>query len=73
MTLYKNARDVASRREEFERIELFLKQNNMRMPTENGVYMTTSKSGTCDSPGKGDTVYANYTARLLDEPFSINL
>lgn len=62
-----NARDVASRREEFERIELFLKQNNMDvMPTENGVYMTTSKSGTGDFPAKGDTVYANYTARLLD-------
>lgn len=63
----KIARDVASRREEFERIELFLQQNEMDvMPTKNGVYMATSKSGTGEFPAKGDTVYVNYTARLLD-------
>ncbi len=61
------ALDIEYRRQEFERIEAFLKQNNMDvMPTENGAYMVTSKAGTGNFPERGDTVYVNYTGRLLD-------
>ncbi len=62
-----NARDVAARRQEFENIEQFLKQNNMEvMPTENGAYMLTSKIGSGPFPTKGDSVFVTYTAKLLD-------
>ncbi|HMT29564.1 MAG TPA: FKBP-type peptidyl-prolyl cis-trans isomerase [Bacteroidia bacterium] len=61
------AMDVELRRKEFERIEIFLKQNNMDvMPTENGAYMVTSRQGSGEFPVKGDTVYATFTGRLLD-------
>jgi len=62
-----SALDFQNRRIEFDRIEQFLKQNNMDvMPTENGAYMLTSKSGSGNFPVQGDTVFATYTARLLD-------
>jgi len=62
-----SALDVQSRRWEFERIEAFLTQNKMDvMPTENGAYMVKSKTGKGDFPVSGDTVYVNYTGRLIN-------
>jgi len=61
------ARDIELRQQEFMKIESFLEKNKMDvMPTENGAYMVSSKTGTGDFPVKGDTVLVNYTGRTLD-------
>lgn len=63
----KMARDIELRRKEFEMIEAFLKQNNMDvMPTQNGAYLSISKAGNGPYPVAGDTVFVEYTGRLLD-------
>ncbi len=63
----KMAQDLELRRREFELIELFLKQNNMDvMPTQNGAYLSISKPGNGNYPKIGDTVFVDYTGRLLD-------
>lgn len=63
----KMARDIELRRREFEMIEAFLKQNNMDvMPTQNGAYLSISKGGNGPYPVAGDTVFVEYTGRLLD-------
>ena len=59
--------DVENRRMEFANIESYLEKNNMDvMPTENGVYLVTTKHGTGPMPVKGDTIAVNYTGRLTD-------
>ncbi|MBK6640160.1 MAG: FKBP-type peptidyl-prolyl cis-trans isomerase [Bacteroidetes bacterium] len=60
-------KDIESRKAEFVKIETFLTKNNMDvMPTENGVYLLTSKEGSGDIPLKGDTISALFTGRMLD-------
>lgn len=61
------ARDIELRRKEFDMIEVFLKKNNMDvMPTQNGAYLSISKPGNGDYPRTGDTIFVEYTGRLLD-------
>ncbi len=61
------AQDVQKRAEEFEKIEAYLKENNMDVsPTENGAYLLTTVPGKGNFPVKGDTILVNYTGRLLD-------
>lgn len=62
-----SARDIESRRKEFEGIEDFLTKNKMDvMPTKNGAYMVTLKTGEGIYPVPGDTVLVNYTGTLFD-------
>ncbi len=61
------AKDVQSRSQEFEQIELYLAENDFEvMPTENGLYFQTLSEGNGDFPVSGDTVVISYTASLLN-------
>lgn len=60
-------KDIESRKLEFQLIDAFLTKNKMDvMPTENGVYVTTSETGSGEAPAKGDTVAVMFEGRLLD-------
>jgi FKBP-type peptidyl-prolyl cis-trans isomerase len=59
--------DIRLRRAEFSKIEAFLKRENMDvMPTQNGAYIKTIRSGNGNFPHTGDTVVVNYTGRTID-------
>jgi FKBP-type peptidyl-prolyl cis-trans isomerase len=61
------ARDIELRRQEFDRIESYLKKEEMDvMPTQNGVYIKTVKSGTGTFAEAGDSVTVAFTGMTLD-------
>jgi len=59
--------DVQLRSEEFERIDVFLKKEDMDVtPTKNGAYIKTIKSGNGVFAEAGDSVYVLYKGMTLD-------
>lgn len=62
-----SAKDIAMRRMEFAMLDTFLVNNKMDvMPTRNGAYLSIIKPGKGPNPKDGDTVFVEYTGRLLD-------
>ena len=62
-----NVLDISLRQAEFQKIDTFLRNNNMDiMPTENGAYLLITKQGSSDFPRKGDTVTVSYKGMRLD-------
>ncbi|HEX5003110.1 MAG TPA: FKBP-type peptidyl-prolyl cis-trans isomerase [Bacteroidia bacterium] len=61
------ALDVQLRSEEFDRIDMFLKKEDMDVtPTKNGVYIKTLKAGKGIFAATGDSVYVLYKGMTLD-------
>jgi FKBP-type peptidyl-prolyl cis-trans isomerase FkpA len=61
------AEDIRLRQNEFSKIELYLRQENMDvMPTQNGAYIKTIKAGNGIVADSGDSVVVNYTGKTLD-------
>jgi FKBP-type peptidyl-prolyl cis-trans isomerase len=61
------ALDITLRREEFDRIEAFLKKENMDVvPTQNGVYIKTIKPGNGTFASVGDSVAVLYAGSTID-------
>jgi FKBP-type peptidyl-prolyl cis-trans isomerase len=62
-----HARDIEYRRAEFEKIEQYLKKENMDvMPTENGVYIKNIKPGNGGFPVAGDSVTVSFKGMTID-------